>query len=143
MLLKHVLYYAMQHFSDCVGSAIFGISSNKVAIWTNSYQIPMHFDQVRTSSKCWRTWVGVHSLQSLGCFQKLFKHCTFKSLQLMDNILHHPSTSRLRTGLKQLKLHRILIRIGPDWTIDCSRRFRVWMFLWRCLQFVAMLKTVF
>jgi hypothetical protein len=38
-------------------------------------------------------------------------------LRLMDEILHHPSTSRLWTGLKQVKLHRILIRIGPEWKI--------------------------
>jgi hypothetical protein len=55
----------MQHFSDCNGSAIFRISSKQVVICTNSYQHRMQFDLFRTSSKLWRTWVGVQSLQSL------------------------------------------------------------------------------
>jgi hypothetical protein len=59
----------MQHFSDCDGSAMFGISP--VAIWTNSYQHPTQFDLFQTSSKLSLTWVGVQILQSLGCSQKL------------------------------------------------------------------------
>jgi hypothetical protein len=55
----------VQHFSDCDGSAIFRISSNKVAVWNNSYQNPMQLDRFQTSSKFWLTWVGVHVLRVL------------------------------------------------------------------------------
>jgi hypothetical protein len=41
------------------------MSSQKVAIRTNSYQHRMQVDLLRTSSKFWHTWVGVHSLQPL------------------------------------------------------------------------------
>jgi hypothetical protein len=58
-------YYAiMQHFSDCDGSAIFGISSKNTAISTNTYQHRMLFDLFRTSSMFSLIWVGVHSLMS-------------------------------------------------------------------------------
>jgi hypothetical protein len=40
----------MQHLSDCHGSAIFRIASEKLGIWPNSYQHPMQFDLFRTSS---------------------------------------------------------------------------------------------
>jgi hypothetical protein len=55
----------MQHVSDGDGSAILRISSNKFSIWTNSYQHRMQFDLFQTSSKFWRTWVGVHVLRVL------------------------------------------------------------------------------
>jgi hypothetical protein len=52
----------MQHFSDCDGRAIFRVSSKNRFICPNSYQNRMECDLLRTSSKCWLIWVGVHSL---------------------------------------------------------------------------------
>jgi hypothetical protein len=54
----------MHHFSDCDGSAIFGISSINLSIWTNSYQHRMEFDLFTACSKFWHTWVGETSLKS-------------------------------------------------------------------------------
>jgi hypothetical protein len=51
-MLKTTPFLAiMQHFSDCDGSAIFGIHSKQVAIWINSYQNRTQFDLFQTSSK--------------------------------------------------------------------------------------------
>jgi hypothetical protein len=80
----------MQHFSDCDWNAIFGISSNNVSIWSNSYENPMQFDLFRTSSKFWHTWVGDHSLKSLGCSQKLL-------LFFPSNSRRHTEASAIRT----------------------------------------------
>jgi hypothetical protein len=46
------------------GIAIFRFSKNNYAIWPNSYQRPMQFDQFATSSKLRLSWAGVRSLQS-------------------------------------------------------------------------------
>jgi hypothetical protein len=44
-VLGYFCYFPiMQHFSDCDGNAIFGISSKQIAICTNSYQNPTQFD---------------------------------------------------------------------------------------------------
>jgi hypothetical protein len=61
----------MQYFSDCDGSAIFRISSNNVAIWTNSFHNPMHFDVFWTSSTFSLSWVGGPLLTVLGVLSKI------------------------------------------------------------------------
>jgi hypothetical protein len=52
----------------------------QIAIWTNSYKHPTQFDLFQTSSKFSLTWVGVHSLQSLGCSQQflILVYCTIQ-----------------------------------------------------------------
>jgi hypothetical protein len=45
-----------------------------------------------------------------------------KFLRALWGLDPHPSKSKLWTGLKQVKKHRILTRIVPDW-IFCSRKF--------------------
>jgi hypothetical protein len=58
----------MLHFSDCDGSAIFGISSNNF----QSGPIIINIGRNQTSSKFWLTWVGVHVSQKL--FKKVGVH---------------------------------------------------------------------
>jgi hypothetical protein len=60
-----VFFAIMQHFSDCDGSAMFRISSNKHTKCNNSYQHQTLFDMFQTSSKFWFTWVGSHVLRVL------------------------------------------------------------------------------
>jgi hypothetical protein len=71
----------MLHLSDCDGSAIFRISSNKVAIWTDSLQNRMEFDIVQTSSKLYvLTYLGGGPLLTvLGALSQIINTTTTTS----------------------------------------------------------------
>jgi hypothetical protein len=82
----------MQHFSDCDGSAIFGISSKQVGICTNSYQHRIQF-KVLTYFGGGRMSLGCsHKLQKsggrmfLGCSQQVNKRLGTHVLRVLSNI---------------------------------------------------------